>query len=395
LRRLCAALLLGSAFGTACGTGAEPRALEIHLAAPDDHPDAAAVRVIGVPSQYLPDTTTLSPEEWKAALRVTIVPEGAPESAAGDGQIPAVAGSYTVAGKAIEFKPLFGFDPGQRYRVVFDPSKLPATRDVWRAEPVEAIVGLPKKNVAPSTVVDHVYPSGDIVPENQLRLYIRFSGPMGWKGGIGHVRLLDEAGRDVEDPFLPLDAEFWNADRTRFTVFFDPGRQKRGILPNQQMGRSLIEGRSYTLVVAREWPDAQGLPLKAEFRRVFRVGPPDERPLDQGTWRLDPPRAGTRDPLTVTFPEPLDHGLLMRAVGVADAGGSAVGGDRGVEAGETRWTFTPQDPWRPGGYSLTVLTILEDLAGNRIGRAFEVDRFDRADERAEPETVTVPFRVTP
>ena len=28
-------------------------------------------------------------------------------------------------------------------------------------------------------------------------------------------------------------------------------------------------------------------------------------------------------------------------------------------------------------HSLMVMTILEDLAGNRIGRAFEVDRFDR------------------
>jgi hypothetical protein len=58
------------------------------------------------------------------------------------------------------------------------------------------------------------------------------------KGGIGFVRLLDEAGDEVRDPFLPLDAEFWNRDRTRFTVFFDPGRQKRGILPNEEMGRS-------------------------------------------------------------------------------------------------------------------------------------------------------------
>jgi hypothetical protein len=46
-----------------------------------------------------------------------------------------------------------------------------------------------------------------------------------------------------------------------------------------------------------------------------------------------------------------------------------------------------------GAYSLVVLTILEDLAGNRIGRAFEVDRFDRADETAEPEKVLVPFQI--
>ena len=33
-------------------------------------------------------------------------------------------------------------------------------------------------------------------------------------------------------------------------------------------------------------------------------------------WRVMPPAARTRDPLVVTFPEPLDHGLLARALGV-------------------------------------------------------------------------------
>ena len=77
----------------------------------------------------------------------------------------------------------------------------------------------------------HVFPSASVVPENQLRMYIQFSAPMGRRGGLDHVKLLDETGDEVDDPFLPLDAEFWNADRTRYTLFFDPGRQKRGILP--------------------------------------------------------------------------------------------------------------------------------------------------------------------
>ena len=72
-----------------------------------------------------------------------------------------------------------------------------------------------------------------------------------------------------KDPFLPLDAEFWNDDHTRYTVFFDPGRQKRGIPPNQQMGRSLEIGKRYTLVVSRDWPDGKGLPLKEQFRKAL------------------------------------------------------------------------------------------------------------------------------
>ena len=86
------------------------------------------------------------------------------------------------------------------------------------------------------TIVDRVYPTGDVVPENQLRLYVHFSAPMGLKGGLDYIKLLDDRGVEVKDPFLPLDTEFWNGDRTRFTVFFDPGRVKRGILPEQGNG---------------------------------------------------------------------------------------------------------------------------------------------------------------
>jgi hypothetical protein len=36
---------------------------------------------------------------------------------------------------------------------------------------------------------------------------------------------------------------------------------------------------------------------------------------------------------------------------------------------------------------------LEDLAGNRIGRPFDVDLFDRVTERITTETTTLPFEI--
>jgi hypothetical protein len=400
LRRFSSAIVLASALGASCapgvgavscGIGLGPRPLEIQFDSADGRSDAATVRVVGIPSEYLRAARGWTSGQWASALRVTVVADTAASHA--EGALPPVIGSYTVERDSVVFKPQFGFDPGRRYQVVFEPAKLPGGEDDGQREVLTAVVGVPARDLLPSTVVTGVFPSGEVVPENQLRLYVHFSAPMGLKGGIGHVRLLDEAGGEVRDPFLPLDADFWNRDRTRFTVFFDPGRQKRGILPNEEMGRSLVDGRSYMLVVSREWRDAQGLPLKEEFRRRFNVGPPDERPLDQHTWRIDPPRAGTRDPLAVTFPEPLDHGLLQRALVLADSRGRRIEGASAVEAHETRWLFTPAAAWRSGDYFLQALTILEDMAGNRIGRAFEVDEFSRADESAEQETVAVPFRV--
>ena len=56
-----------------------------------------------------------------------------------------------------------------------------------------------------------------------------------------------------------------------------------------------------------------------------------------------------------------------------------------MDASETRWSFRPTVPWTGGRYEIIALSILEDLAGNQIGRAFEVDRFDAIEEDPDPQ----------
>jgi hypothetical protein len=247
----------------------------------------------------------------------------------------------------------------------------------------------------PTTRVTRVLPTADVWPENHLRFYVEFSAPMSRTSGLDYVRLLDEDGREVVDPFLPLDAEFWNADHTRYTLFLDPGRVKRGILPNEQMGRALVPGRRYTIQVDAAWRDEHGEPLVEPYRQSFTAGPADETPVDPAAWTIDPPPAGTRDPLVVTFPRALDHGLLLRAVGVAPAGGDGIEGEVGTGDGETTWRFTPERPWTAGAHELIVLSILEDLAGNRVGMLFEVDRFDAVNDSPAPDVTRVPFTIAP
>src|SRR5918993_2979826 len=261
------------------------------------------IEVVDVPLDQLRAIEgTESREAWTAILRVSVAADQ-----------PAAVGQYTVEDGRIRFTPMFPLDAGRQYHVTFTPPG---------GEAVTASVGLPPPDTTPKTAVTQVFPTVDIVPENQLRLYIHFSAPMGSRGGLDFVHLLDEAGQEVKDPFLPLDAEFWNDDRTRYTVFFDPGRQKRGIPVIEAMGRSLTEGKSVTLVVDAEWRDGNGLPLKEIYKRTFKVGPPDERPLDHTAWQIQAPTVGTRAPLTVAFPESLDHGLLLRALGVQGPDGA-------------------------------------------------------------------------
>ena len=205
--------------------------------------------------------------------------DGAGQNIAGDSP-PAVEGRYAVTGAAITFTPLFPFDPGRPYRVVFDPSRLPHPR---QAAVIAEVVRLPALATEPTTVVTAVHPSAGVVPENLLRIYIEFSAPMGNGAGLDFVKLVELSGpggrteRVETGAFLPVEANFWSPDHTRYTLFFDPGRVKDGIFPNRQSGRPLRAGRRYVLDISPAWTDANGLPLLTGYRHAFLAGPAVEQ----------------------------------------------------------------------------------------------------------------------
>ena len=111
-------------------------------------------------------------------------------------------------------------------------------------------------------------PTVDTLPENLLRVYLEFSAPMAREHGRDFLKLLDEKGQEVTDAFLALDVDFWSPDGRRYTVFFDPGRVKRGILPNDLFGRALVPGHRFTIAVDPRWRDANGQPLASPFQHV-------------------------------------------------------------------------------------------------------------------------------
>ncbi len=143
--------------------------------------------------------------------------------------------------------------------------------------------------------------------------------------------------------------------------------------PRAELGRALAQGHEVTIAIDGRWPDASGRPLGEGFRRAFRVVAPDQATPDPAQWRLEPPRAGGRDPLRISLGEPLDHALLQRLVWVEDPAGQPLAGSIALGDDERTWSFTPREPWSAGRYAVAIDRRLEDLAGNRVGRAFEVD----------------------
>jgi hypothetical protein len=302
---------------------------------------------------------------------------------AGEGSVPAMLGFYSVDAGTLVFRPRFPVSPGMHLRAVFHPPG---------AAPIEAAFDVAKPALASTTRVAHVYPSASILPENQLKFYIYFSAPMGKGRAWQKVHLLDAAGKPVTLPFLELDEELWDRDGTRLTVLFDPGRIKREVLPLREIGPSIEAGKRYTLLVDRDFPDGRGAPLAEEYRKEFRVAAADRTPPETSNWRVASPRAGTTEPLVLTFPEPLDYALLQHLIEVIGPDGAVVGRIV-VEREETEWRFAPQQPWKAGDYHLSIQTTLEDLAGNHIGRPFDVDTFDPITRTIPRDTVSLQFRV--
>ncbi|MGE3808021.1 MAG: hypothetical protein AB7K24_25450 [Gemmataceae bacterium] len=296
----------------------------------------------------------------------------------------AMAGSYRIAGDTLRFEPQFPLTPGLRYVAMFRPTRLPGRTE---GDELRTTFELPKPELGPPPVVTHVYPSGDTLPENTLRLYLHFSAPMSRGEAYQKVRLLDEAGKQVEVPFLELGEELWDRAGKRFTLYFDPGRIKRGLKPREEDGPCLIEGKSYTFVIERSWKGADGQPLKQSFEKKFKVLAPDDTPPDPANWKITAPRAKSKEPLAVKLPEPLDHALLHRLLWVVDAAGQRVPGKIAVSSGETVWQFTPEEAWQPGRFDLVVDTTIEDRAGNTIGKPFELDVFKPIGKEIKSKTV--------
>lgn len=300
---------------------------------------------------------------------------------------PAMLGQYAVDGEVLRFTPAYPLEPGLSYTAIVSAVKDVSPRIVREFTIPQAEAGEP-------TVVMNVFPSTDQLPQNLLRFYLHFSAPMSQGDVYQYIRLINQKGEVVEDPFLEIGEELWDGGGTRLTLLFDPGRIKRGLKPNEDVGPPLQPGQDYELVISSDWPDATGRPLKAEFRRPFHVLPPDHSQPNAQLWTVHAPAANSTDALEITFGKSLDHGLLQRLIQITDESGNWLDGDFEIGERETHWRFVPASEWKPGRYTVVVETTLEDVVGNSLARPFEV-KSDKQQDLSDDPTISIPFVVRP
>lgn len=300
------------------------------------------------------------------------------------GELPPLMGAYSVTGTTVRFTPRFALIAGETYVARWTDSQADSEGAI------SATLSVPGPSTELSTLVTGVFPSTDVVPENLLRLYVEFSAPMSRGAAQDHIHLLDQSGAEVDAPFVAPERELWSPDRTRLTLFFDPGRIKRGVGPNSEVGPPLVSGGVYRLLVDSAMRDSRGLPLARGHEKSYRVSEPDrDQPSTEG-WLLEPP-TGPREPVVLTFPEPLDRGLLGGLLEVLNEAGESLAGEVTVGSNETRWSFRPEQPWKAEVYRVRVATQLEDPAGNSLLRPFEIALVGGTVPSDRPRYVELPF----
>jgi hypothetical protein len=301
---------------------------------------------------------------------------------AGAGKVPPLLGAYSVESGTLVFHPRYPVTAGVHYHAVFRaPSGATFSKDFDG----------PPRATNPVARVEQVYPTAEVLPSNLLRLYILFSAPMSQGEAASHIHLEDDQGKALPDELLP-GQELWDPSFRRLTMTFDPGRIKRGLTSNRTIGPPITEGRHYRLVIDRNWPDARGVPMVQGFTKSFVGGPADRTPPDPAQWHVTAPAKGTTNALVVEFPEPMNYSLLLRMIQVTRSQ-AKVAGRVALERHEAEWLFTPDTPWLTGDYQLAIDTGIEDLAGNHIGAAFDIDVFDKVSKTIERKSIAIPFTI--
>ncbi len=270
----------------------------------------------------------------------------------------AIPGAYTITSSHILFEPLIPFTRGLRYQVYLQQKLL-------------AEIDIPKDTTIPRLMA--IYPRGDSLPENLLKIYLEFSQPMMEGRSQEYIHLLDDKGDSLQNTFLHLHSELWNEEGTVLSLWFDPGRIKRDLQPNKTLGPPLVHNRYYQLVIDSAWPDRQGTTLGHSYRKRFIATLRDTVSPVPEMWKLTIPQKSTRQPLIIETHESLDYYLLLNTISLLGPSGDKITGEIQIPKGESTYSFVPEKPWLTGKYTLLIESRLADLAGNNLDRLFDVD----------------------
>ena len=209
------------------------------------------------------------------------------------GSMVNVAGTYTVGETEVTFTPRFPWANSVQYQSTFDLAQLAKNyNEVYIPPSPGNLLKLEfslMPNITTSPVVVTIYPTAKQLPENNLKFHIVFNTPMTHGDVYKFVKLYDQAGREIEKAFLVVDQEFWDQEMKVVTILLDPGRIKRGLKANLQMGAPLVSGNNYKLVVNGGWKNIDGALTKSNYAKEFTCIDADRTSVDIENWKSHQP----------------------------------------------------------------------------------------------------------
>ncbi len=124
------------------------------------------------------DAEKFTPQQWGQVFSIQV----------DLADVPPLLGSYHLEQGALVFVPQYPVQAGVPYRATFK---------VTGRDAVVQRFTIPKPDMTPTTIVERMYPSASVLPENQLKFYIYFSAPMSRGEAYSRVHLFEENGKEV------------------------------------------------------------------------------------------------------------------------------------------------------------------------------------------------------
>ena len=264
-----------------------------------------------------------------------------------------ILGKRIVENDSLIFIPIVPFSVNQSYKVVYK-------NEVYHFE-------LPPLSISEPLTVLAIYPLADTLPNNILKFYFEFSEPLAEGQVYPKIQLYDANNQVIPEAFVNLGTELWDENRTRLTLWIDPGRVKTHLLRHDTEGEVLGENKTYHLKIAPDIVSKKGNVLKQEITKSFYTSQAIREALEYKKWQI----SGSKNRIDIQTGRIMDYGTAKKMIQVFDKKSKQVAGKWGFGETETVLRFTPENPLTQGKYFLKINTLIEDVSANNINAPFD------------------------
>jgi len=236
---------------------------------------------------------------------------------------------------------------------------------LWAVSPTSLVFAETQPSRVATRVVG-IDPASDLLPENLLRVHIRFTVPMREGLFSEHIEVIDaESGKPVPWVFFDSFYELWNHDRTRRTLLVDPGRVKTGLTANNELGRAFVSGNKYSIKIKPGWASISGTAIAQEYVHSFTAVAQVRTRINPENWNIE----ASKNSVQVDFQRIIDIHSLNAHMALITKDDEPIPGEWiSFNNGKTAY-------FRITGVNvpnrIVIRNRFEDVAGNTIAAAFD------------------------